>query len=192
MHDNNLLKQLRAGDEAAFRLLVESEQDRVVSICYRYLNDLEDARDLAQEVFIEVHRSVTRFRGQASISTWLYRIAISKSLDLLRRRGRKKRTAIREDIASLLARGIEPQAEKGSRPDEQLLQEERMAVLQAAMRSLPANQHTALTLHKLEGMSHSEVANIMGNSISAVEALIHRGKRRLAKQLNEIIRGNIN
>jgi RNA polymerase sigma-70 factor (ECF subfamily) len=68
-----------------------------------------------------------------------------------------------------------------------LLQEERMAVLQAAMRSLPANQHTALTLHKLEGMSHSEVANIMGNSISAVEALIHRGKRRLAKQLNDII-----
>jgi RNA polymerase sigma-70 factor (ECF subfamily) len=187
MHDNNLLRQLRDGDEAAFRRLVESEQDRVVSICYRYLNDLEDARDIAQEVFIEVHRSVKRFRGQASIGTWLYRIAISKSLDLLRRRGRKKRTAISEDIASLLARGIEPQAESGSRPDEQLLQEERMAVLQAAMRSLPANQHTALTLHKLEGMSHSEVARVMGNSVSAVEALIHRGKKRLAKQLNDII-----
>ena len=89
--EEQLLADLRTGEPGAFRQLVELHQHNVINICYRFVHDKAEAEDLAQETFIEVHRSIGGFRGQSSIDTWIHRIAVSKSLDFVRKQGREKR-----------------------------------------------------------------------------------------------------
>ena len=84
MEDRDLVQEVLSGKNSAFRALVEEYQDRVFNACLNVLRDREDAEDVAQEVFIEVFNSLRSFRGDSKLSTWIYRIAVSKSLDLLR------------------------------------------------------------------------------------------------------------
>ena len=82
--------QLTAGNETAFRLLLETYRDRVINICFRFLMNREEAEDAAQEVFIEIFQSIRKFRGDSKLSTWIHRVAVSKSLDELKKKKRKK------------------------------------------------------------------------------------------------------
>jgi RNA polymerase sigma-70 factor (ECF subfamily) len=88
-----LLHRLKARERGAFKVLVELYRDRVLNTCYRFIFNREDAEDIAQEVFIEVHRSITAFREESKLSTWIYRIAVTKSIDFIRKTKRKKRMA---------------------------------------------------------------------------------------------------
>src|SRR4029078_8170242 len=90
LNEHELILGLRNGDETAFRLLVENYQDRIYNTALGIVNNAEDAEDDAQEVFIQVHRSIHTFKGEAKLSTWLYRIATTRPLDLLRSRKSKK------------------------------------------------------------------------------------------------------
>ena len=91
MLEKELLEKLKNADEAAFRFLVEKYQDKVFNTCLGFLRNVEEAEDLTQEVFIEVYESIVSFRGDAKVATFLYRIAVNKSLDYLRKKKRKKR-----------------------------------------------------------------------------------------------------
>ena len=91
MEEAELLQKLKAGDKAAFSELVRLYSNRVINTCYRFLLDKEDAEDVSQEVFIEVFQSIGSFRGDAKLSTWIYRIAVTRSLDEIKKRNRKKR-----------------------------------------------------------------------------------------------------
>lgn len=181
--DKELVLQLKSGSAAAFRTLVETHQERVINTCYRFLLSREDAEDVAQEVFLEVYKSIRDFREEAKLSTWIYRIAVTRSLDLIRKRKRKKRMSF---LKSSL--GLEEVAEKipashGGSPDSKLENRERQQVLQNALNSLADNQRTAFVLSKYEEYSYQEIADIMGTSLSAVESLIHRAKKSLQKKL---------
>lgn len=181
--NNDLLAKLKSGDEAAFRQCVEIHQEKVRNTCFHFLKDAEDAEDVAQEVFIEVYRSIRRFREDAQLSTWIYRIAVNKSLDLLRRKKRKKRFA---RIISIFGTSPDPAEIKipaQGNPHHDLEENERRELLQRAIQRLPENQQTAITLSKYDGFSNREVAGIMDLSLSAVEALIHRAKNNLHKEL---------
>ncbi len=184
MEDNTLIAAIQSGNEAAFRQLVEHHQDRVVNTCYGYVHDAEDAEDLAQEVFIEVHRSVHQFRGDAKLSTWIYRIAVTKSLDHLRAKKRKKRfsslfrTSIDDGAATALSDGA-------ATPDQQLEDEQRKQILLHAIQQLPDQQQTAFTLSKYEDLSYKEIAEVMDTSVASVESLLFRAKKNLQKQLHD-------
>jgi RNA polymerase sigma-70 factor (ECF subfamily) len=91
MEDSDFLHKLRSGDKAAFSELVEIYSSRVINTCYRFLPDRMDAEDISQEVFIEVYQSISSFRENSARSTWIYRIAVTKSLDEIRKRKREKR-----------------------------------------------------------------------------------------------------
>jgi RNA polymerase sigma-70 factor, ECF subfamily len=183
--DQDYLTRLRSGDEAAFRALVEEHQNRTVNICYRFLRNEEDARDTAQEVFLEVYRALPGFRGESELGTWIYRIATTKSLDALRRRKRKKR------LDSLRGTGGSDEldgaaADGGSDPGRVLEERERADLLREAVESLPHSQRIAVTLAKYEGMSSAEIGRVLGTSAVAVDSLVYRAQAGLRRKLARV------
>jgi RNA polymerase sigma-70 factor (ECF subfamily) len=184
--NTDFFKKLKAGDKVAFNQLVELYSDRVLNTCYRFLVNKEDAEDISQEVFVEVFQSVRSFRGDSKLSTWIYRIAVTKSLDELKKRKRKKRiTAIGrilhlDDVADWIAGGI--------MPDNELQQGEKMNEIMIALDSLPDNQRVAFTLSKIEGYSNKEIADIMNTTIIAVESLVSRAKKSAGAELASILK----
>jgi RNA polymerase sigma factor (sigma-70 family) len=183
LEEQELIDRLVKGDEKAYRYLVDTYKDRVFNTLLGMLQHWEDAEDLSQEVFIEVFKSVSGFKGQSKLSTWLYRVAISKALDYRKYKGRKKRFAFVLSIFGL--EGNEPVHDKPNffHPGVELENKERAAELLKAINALPDLQRTAFTLHKVESMSYQEVAEIMETTVGAVESLIHRAKQNLRKTL---------
>lgn len=166
-----------------FESIVKQNQEKVRNICFRYVNNVDDADDIAQEVFIQVFESISHFREEAQISTWIYRIAVNKSLDFIRSKNRKKRFA---QLTSLFKSDEEEsiiEIPSFETPDKELDKKERREVVNFALNKLPENQKTVIVLSKYEGFSNSEISKIMDLSLSAVEALMHRAKKNLHKEL---------
>ncbi|WP_232319799.1 RNA polymerase sigma factor [Prosthecochloris sp. HL-130-GSB] len=175
----------RTSLEETFSDLVAEHQSMVINTCYRFVLNKEDAEDIAQEVFIEAYRSLENFRGDAKISTWLYRIAVTKSLDFLRRKKRKKRFSSLKRVIGRNDPIQEISLPDHDTPDETMLEQERLTVLENALESLPDNQKTAFLLSKYDGYGNQEIAEIMATTVPAVESLIHRAKKNLQKKLEK-------
>ena len=184
MTESELIQGLRNGDEGAFKELVDTYQDMVFNTAIGIVQNAEDAEDVAQEVFIQVYRSIHQFKGEAKLSTWLYRIATTRALDLLRSRKSKKRFGF---MQRLFGDGNEPLHELPdfNHPGVALDRKENAARLFKAIAQLPDNQKTAFTLHKLEDLSYQEVSDVMQTSVPAVESLMHRAKHNLRKILEK-------
>ncbi|MEJ2051227.1 MAG: sigma-70 family RNA polymerase sigma factor [Calditrichota bacterium] len=144
---------------------------------------MEDARDVAQYVFIEIYQSLENFREEAKLSTWIYRISVTKSLDFLRRKNRKKRMGKFKRLFNIDDVAERLEQPSGSNPDKNVEKMERDRILQQAIDRLPENQKIAVTLSKYEGFSNKEISGIMNTSVSSVESLIHRAKVNLKKKL---------
>jgi len=180
--ESDLIQQLRNGDELAFKSLVESCQDMVFNTALSIVQHAADAEDVAQEVFIQVYRSIDQFKGDSRLSTWIYRITVTKSLDLIRSRKRKKRFAF---VTSLFGPNNEILHDPVNfhHPGVVLDQKEQAAVLFRLIDQLPENQKTAFILLKTEELSYQEIAQVMGLSVSAVESLLFRARQNLRKLL---------
>ena len=144
----------------------------------------EDAEDVAQEVFVQVYESVGQFKGDSKVSTWIYRIAVTKSLDHLRKKKRKKRFAFLQSLFGVNEEEVRHEPDF-HHPGVALENKENAAVLFQAIDKLPDNQKVAFTLHKVEGLSYQEVAEVMESTVSSVESLMHRAKGNLKKYLTE-------
>jgi RNA polymerase sigma-70 factor (ECF subfamily) len=184
--DKELLVRLKAGDKTVFSELVTLYSDRILNTCYRFLLNREDAEDISQEVFIEIFQSVKSFRGDSQLSTWIYRIAVTKCLDEIKRRKRKKRiTSIGkmlhlDDIAGFIG--------GGSPADKSIHETERMKEVEQALNKLPDSQRVAFTLSRMEGYSNPEIADIMKTTVIAVESLIYRAKKNITTELEYILK----
>ena len=176
----DFIKQLKSRNHHAFKQLVEEYQQMVFSVCLGIVHDADDADDLAQEVFIEAFNSIDNFRADAKISTWLYRIAINKSLNFVRD---NKRNRLLQSIGVMNAPDIPDEQYHYDSPYESLLEEQRSKMIQAAMDSLPKNQRTAFVLNKYEDLSYKEIAEVMEISVSSVESLLFRARKSLQKKL---------
>jgi RNA polymerase sigma-70 factor (ECF subfamily) len=182
--DNSLVRQLIKGEEAAYRETVTTYSTNVYNTALAILQNQEDAEDISQEVFIEVFRSVSRFRGEASLSTWIYRITVTKSLEHIRKNNRKKRTGLFTRIQGKEASPEIRTEDPFYHPGISLENRERSAILFKAIEKLPDNQKIAFLLHKVEGLAQAEIADIMNLSVSAVESLIVRAKQKLKALLS--------
>lgn len=184
MNEIELIQGLRNSDEAAFQYLVKTYQDLVFNTSIGIVQNAEDAEDVAQEVFIQVYRSIHKFKGESKLSTWLYRIATTRSLDLLRSKKSKKRFGY---MQRLFGDGNEPLHELPdfNHPGVAMDRKENAAKLFKAIAKLPENQKIAFTLHKLEDLSYQEVSEVMQTSVPAVESLMHRAKQNLRKILEK-------
>ncbi len=184
MNESELIALLKKKDREAFKEIVETWQDMVFNTAIGFLQNAEDAEDAAQEVFVQVFESVASFKEESKISTWIYKITVSKCLDQLRKKKRKKRFAF---IQSLYGKNdilrIDPP--DFFHPGVKAENKENAAVLFKAIDKLPVNQKTAFVLNRIENLSYREISDIMNSSESAVDSLLQRAKKNLQSHLKE-------
>ncbi len=169
--------------DTLFRSLVAEHQEMVINTCYRFVFNREDAEDIAQDVFIEVFRSLEQFREESKLSTWIYRIAVTKSLDHLRHLKQKKRFSSLKRIVGFEDPSAEIASPYSENPAETFAGNEQAEILLSALNKLPDSQKTAFLLSKQDGFSNQEIADILKTSVSAVESLVHRAKKNLHDKL---------
>jgi RNA polymerase sigma-70 factor (ECF subfamily) len=167
--DRVLVDAARAGDVAAFSELVARHQLRVFRVALRMLGSEADAEDAAQEAFVQAWRGLERFRGDSSVSTWLYRIVTNRCLTILQAR--------RPDAGDL---ADAPQVVED--PAERVIARERFAAVARVVAGLPAEQRAALVLRDFEGLSYDEAAEVLGVSLAAVKGRIHRARLTVARE----------
>ena len=172
--DLELMTKVGAGDMCALGELIRRHQQKVLALAYRTLGRWDLAEDVTQEVFLRVHRSASRFKPKAKVTTWLYRIAVNLCLDTLRRAKRNPVAIPDEDKLS---------APTGRDP---LEARERVELVQRAVADLPDRQRTVLNLFRYQELSHKEIIEATGWSASAVESLLVRAYANLRKSLSKL------
>ena len=184
MDQKELINQLQQGDESAFRDLVNTFGQQVFITCKGFVHQSEEAEDITQEVFLEAFRSIQKFRGEAKLSTWLYRIAVNRSLNYLRSKKRKSWLHLGDGDGRNNDRFFfDPEDTSSLLPDELMSRNQKVAFLAKTIDQLPKNQKAAFVLHKYDDLSYKEIAEILHVSIKAVEALMVRAKATLRKKM---------
>lgn len=180
MTPNEIREAVKAGDQKVFRDLVTEFRPLVYRVAARFFQSHDDCDDLTQDVFVEIWRSIHHYRGDAALSTWIYRITVNKALNLVKKRKRFVFTS----LFSSEAGGLE-QASGGDEPFRGLLRSEGARLIDAALARLPDSQRTAFILTQAEGLSQREAAEVMNITESSVESLLHRARTNLRKRLKD-------
>lgn len=182
--EQELLQELREGSEQAFAYLISLYQRPVYNFVFRLLEDPGDAPDVTQEVFLKVFRNIGEFRGECSLKTWIYRIAVNEASNLRRWFSRHRRHELSLDetdgggpsYASVLADPHENQYE-------QVLRQERMRAVEKALSQVKESFRAAVVLRDIEGLSYDEIAEILRVSLGTVKSRILRGRGALKHKL---------
>jgi len=182
-----LVAQLQQGSETAFRTLVERYQDRIYRTVLALLRSPEEAEDVAQEVFVEVYQTISRFRGEAALTTWLYRLATSRALKQQRRARARKRFAYLTSLLGFDNRVLYEPADN-DHPQAQLEGRQQVEVLRAHIARLPDQQQVAFTLRHEQELSYEEIAAVLSTTVSAVESLLFRARKTLRHHLQPTLR----
>ena len=185
--DAELVAQLQSGSEAAFRILVERFQARIYRTVFSLLRNAEEAEDVAQDVFVEVHQTIGRFRADASLSTWLYRLATSGALKNRRRARAKKRFAY---FTSLLGfdNNVLHSPPDHAHPLALLEGQQQLQLLLAHIARLPEQQQVAFTLRHEQELSYEQIAAVLDTTVAAVESLLFRARQTLRKHVQPSFR----
>lgn len=180
-----LLKKSQEGDIHAFEQLIESYQKRVFNIAYRIIGSYDDANELAQEVFIKVYRSLVKFKGQSTFSTWIYSITKNVCYDELRKRKNKKVVYIDEDVKydnSEIQRQIE---DDRPQPDEIAEKNEIKRIIHEAISELSEEHRVAIVLRDIQGFSYEEISKILECPEGTVKSRINRARQSLKNILKK-------
>jgi RNA polymerase sigma-70 factor (ECF subfamily) len=183
---------VKQGDGAAFAQLVDKYKKPVMNLAYRMLRDLTEAEDLAQNVFLQVHKSAHRYEVSSKFSTWLFTIARNLSLNEIRRRSRhpiEPLDAPHPELEDQPLRQFEDQ--KTFSPPQSLLHGELEQKIEQALAELPENQRTAIVLCRHDELSYEDIARVLGCSLSATKSLIHRGRETLKQKLKPYLRTGV-
>ena len=179
-HQDNI-EPTQNGEEN-FARIVNERQQMVYNTALGIVQNEEDAEDITQEVFVKVYEGLNDFRKEASLSTWIYRITITTSLDFEKQKKRQKRGGLLQRVI-----GFNEAVEKPDffHPGVALDKKEDAAVLFMAIKKLPEKQRTAFVLHKVEGLTNNDIASIMETTLLAVESLQVRAKNNLRNFLKD-------
>lgn len=184
--DLAVVSRARSGDAEAFRLLVESHSKAMFRVAYRMTGNEHDADDVVQETFLRAYRQLQRFEERANFGTWLHRIAVNCSLDLLRARSRADRHYGGDPESAELSGA--PGARSDAQQDRLLLSAELQTQVAAAMERLSGNERTAFILRHFEGMPVDEIGKTLGIQVNAAKHTIFRAVRKLRESLEPLVR----
>jgi RNA polymerase sigma-70 factor (ECF subfamily) len=179
-----LVQRCAEGDEMACADLVAEHQRMVVQLAMNLLGDRDEALDLSQEVFLRVFRTIRGFRGQSSLRTWIYRIAVNQARNrhrFWRRRHRADQVSLDQHISThgdFLSGGEDT-------PDRVLAQKELAARIERALGELPFDQRTAIVLREVDGLSYEEIAYSLGVAVGTVKSRLTRARQTLRAELRE-------
>jgi len=183
--DGELVSRSRGGDLAAYDELMRRYSGRIYSVVYNITGNREDAEDLVQDTFVKAYQSLDRFMGKASFYTWIYRIAVNRTLNFIKKRNRKSALSL-NDMDLGLERDpayIELSSKGGPLHDASIgeLQEK----LNAALQTLSKKHRTVVVLHDIQGLPHEEIAKIVGVSEGTVRSRLHYARQQLQLELKE-------
>jgi RNA polymerase sigma-70 factor, ECF subfamily len=190
--DAVLMLRVKRGDRAAFTALVEKYKQPVMNFVFRSLRDETEAEDLAQNVFLQVYKSRSRYVRTAKFSTWLFTIARNLCLNEIRRRSRHPAESLEETHAE---NEDQPQRQYEDKkvflPSEKILHGELAQKIEEALAGLPENQRSAILLCRQDELSYEEIAEILDCSLSATKSLIHRGRETLREKLKPYLKTGV-
>lgn len=174
LDDAALVAEAASGNRDAFDVIVDRHRRSVYQVCYRFVNNHEDASDLSQDAFVRAWKGLRNFKGQSALSTWLYRIAVNVCLNRLSTKAPPTEPIESDDrFVDLRTEGAQ----------HVLLREERAAAVRAAITNLPEKQRATLILRAYHELSHQEIADILGSSVGAVKANFFHALNNLKKIL---------
>lgn len=182
--DPKWIESLKRGDPRAFRVMVERYQGSIYQVCLRFMNDTSEAEDMTQETFIRASQALEKFRGDSSLHTWLYRVAINLCKNrhaYLARRAHQRHDhlpKLEEKSGDLWQSRARP-SDSLSTPEEIAEGNEAQRLINTALQSLPEHLRTALTLRDLEGLTYQEVVDILNVPLGTVKSRIHQARIQL-------------
>lgn len=180
MTDEFTLRRAQKGDSSAFEMLVTPHEQMLWRVCWHYTRHQEDAADCLQETMLKAWRGIKAYRGECSLSTWLYRIASTVCLDFLRKQKRLPETESADELAE--DEGFTP-VDDSPTPDEAVIRAESADNVRAAIDALPADMRTVIILYALQGMQYEEIAEVTRTSVGTVKSRISRARQKIAKYL---------
>ena len=177
--EQQLVKDARAGDADAFETLVRRYEKRVYALALRMCGNPMDAQEAAQEAFLSAWQSLPFFRGEASFSTWLYRLTSNASVDLLRREKRQRAVSLDDGELSLNI------PDDRLTPHEEAERSELREAIRSGLKTLPDDYRSVLVLRELHQLSYQEISNALDVDLGTVKSRINRGRKRLCEFLTE-------
>jgi len=179
LDDQSFIELSRKNKDKAFSYLVDAYSSKVFNTCINLIRNKEDAEDVTQEVFTAIYLSINSFGGSSKLSTWIYSIAINKSKEFLRKKTRKKRSGFMTTLEKDDSHIVPTATIEFNHPGVLMENKERTKILFEAIDQLAENQKIAYTLHKIEGKSYTEISEITELSVSSIESLMFRAKKKL-------------
>lgn len=186
--DLRLVRQIQAGEVAAFDTLVQKYRERIYGVIYNLTSNREDAADLTQDTFIKAFQALARFQGSSSFFSWIYRIAINATLSHLRRHKLRRffslEKLVEEDHSAEVIQTLAVAADS----DRDTLTKELQEKLNEAFQKLSFKHRTVVTLFEIDQLSHQEIAEIMDCSVGTVRSRLHYAKQQLQAYLQDYLR----
>lgn len=186
--DFEVVKRVQAGDVAAFDILIRRYRERVFGVVYNLTSNREDTADLVQDSFIKAFQSINRFQGQSSFFTWLYKISVNTTLSHLRKNRLRQFFSLEKVQEDGTSTEILAQLTDTTGADRDAYLRELQEKLNEAMQKLSIKHRTVITLFEIDGLSHSEIAEVMDCSEGTVRSRLHYAKQFLQGELGKYLR----
>lgn len=186
--DLEIVQKVQEGDIDAFDQLVSKYRERIYAVVYNLTSNREDASDLTQDAFIKAFQSIGRFKGKSSFFTWLYRIALNTTLTHLRKNKLRRFFSFEKMNDEDHTAGFIEALTTDSDSDKKALMNELQEKLNDAFQKLSVKHRTVITLYEIDGLSHKEIADIVGTSVGTVRSRLHYAKQFLQAELKDYVR----
>lgn len=186
--DRELVERVQKGDKRAFDLLVLKYQHKIVAVVSRFIKDHSEVQDVTQEAFIKAYRALANFRGESAFYTWMYRIAINTAKNHLVSRSRRP-PSFDVDVEDAEFYSGADLLRDNETPENQMFRDQLETAVHGAIRALPEDLRSAVTLRELEGLSYEEIAEVMGCPVGTVRSRIFRAREAIDRTVQAVMAG---
>ncbi|MCO1334932.1 RNA polymerase sigma factor RpoE [Microbulbifer sp. OS29] len=186
--DRELVERVQKGDKRAFDLLVLKYQHKITAVVSRFIKDHSEVQDVTQEAFIKAYRALTNFRGESAFYTWMYRIAINTAKNHLVSRSRRPPSSDVDLEDAEFYSGADLLRDNET-PENQMFRDQLESAVHRAIRALPEDLRSAVTLRELEGLSYEEIAEVMGCPVGTVRSRIFRAREAIDRTVQAVMAG---
>ena len=190
-NEEKIIAGAKNGNKEDFEQIVLHYQNKIYTLCYRYVNNSEDARDLAQEVFIKAYRNIKNFEGRSSLSTWLYQIANNTCKDYLRKIKNKSEFSIDEELFTEESAFVPDVLKDEHTPDRAYEDKEKLRLLREAMQTMSVEYKMVLILREFQDLSYEEIARLTDTTVGTVKSRLSRGRSALKKIFADKMEGGL-
>ena len=186
--DDELVLKAQQGDVHAFDVLVERYHGKIYGLTYNMTSNREDAEDLTQEVFVKAFQALPRFKGKSSFYTWLYRIAVNKTINYRKKRNRKRALSLDQFDQEIKTDEVYHDLTSKGSPLRNLSLTELQKKMNEALQSLSEKHRTVVVLHDMQGIPHEEIAKMVGASVGTIRSRLFYARRQMQAELSEFVK----